>query len=238
MTEVKRLLYEGKAKQVFETHHTDEVIIRFKDTATAFNGKKSENLMDKGIINNAISNILFHSLEKQGIKTHLIKILNDREVIAKKIDIIPLEVVVRNIVAGSLAKRTGLEEGREIDGGILEFYYKNDDLGDPLLNKDHIEFLQLATQSEVIRLEETAHQINQYLIDLFKSIGLILVDFKLEFGRYKDQIILGDEISPDTCRLWDSSTKRIMDKDRFRKDLGDVTTSYREVLDRLKQLEA
>ncbi|HEO65940.1 MAG TPA: phosphoribosylaminoimidazolesuccinocarboxamide synthase [Spirochaetes bacterium] len=238
MTEVKRLLYEGKAKQVFETQHTDEVIIHFKDTATAFNGKKSEDLMDKGIINNAISNILFHRLEKQGIKTHLVKILNDREVIAQKIDIIPLEVVVRNIVAGSLAKRTGLKEGENIDGGILEFYYKDDDLGDPLLNKDHIELLTLATKSEVAVLEGLAHQINQYLIDLFKSIGLILVDFKLEFGRYKDQIILGDEISPDTCRLWDSSTKRIMDKDRFRKDLGDVTTSYREILDRLKQLEA
>ncbi|GMT48836.1 MAG: phosphoribosylaminoimidazole-succinocarboxamide synthase [bacterium] len=237
MTEAKQLLYEGKAKQVFETSHPDEVIIRFKDTATAFNGKKSEELVDKGILNNAISNILFGKLEQLGVKTHLIKVLNDREIIAKKIDIIPLEVVVRNVVAGSLAKRTGIKEGREIDGGILEFYYKNDDLGDPLLNKEHIELLHLATGSEVEGLEGLAHQINQYLIDIFKSIGLILVDFKLEFGRYKDQIILGDEISPDTCRLWDSSTKRIMDKDRFRKDLGDVTSSYREVLDRLKQLE-
>ncbi len=237
MTEAKQLLYEGKAKQVFETSHPDEVIIRFKDTATAFNGKKREELIDKGILNNAISNILFGKLEQLGVKTHLIKVLNDREIIAKKIDIIPLEVVVRNVVAGSLAKRTGLEEGREIDGGILEFYYKDDDLGDPLLNKDHIQLLHLATESEVEGLEGLAHQINQYLIDIFKSIDLILVDFKLEFGRYKDQIVLGDEISPDTCRLWDSSTKRIMDKDRFRKDLGGVMASYREVLDRLKQLE-
>jgi len=237
MPEKGRLLYEGKAKQIYETANPHEVIIHFKDTATAFDGKKREEITDKGLLNNAISNILFQQLEKHGISTHLIKVLDDREILAKRVDIIPLEVVVRNIVAGSLVKRTGLEEGIKIDGGILEYYYKNDDLGDPLLNKEHINLLGLSNGKELKKLEEPAHQINQLLIDLFDSIGLLLVDFKLEFGRLKGDIILADEISPDTCRLWDARTKKIMDKDRFRKDLGKVADVYREVLERLKKLK-
>jgi len=237
MAEMKGLLYEGKAKQVYETDNPEQVIVRFKDTATAFDGKKREDLADKGLLNNAISNILFRRLEAKGIDTHLVEVLNDRDIVAKKLTIIPLEVVARNVVAGSLAKRTGLAEGTEIAGGILEFYYKDDDLGDPLLNKDHINLLKLASEQDIKILESLAHQINQLLIDIFSTVELILVDFKLEFGRFKDKIILGDEISPDTCRLWDAKTKKVMDKDRFRKDMGDVTAVYREVLERLQKLE-
>ncbi|MDH4127727.1 MAG: phosphoribosylaminoimidazolesuccinocarboxamide synthase [Spirochaetota bacterium] len=234
MAEKRALIYEGKAKQVFETDNPDCVIIRFKDTATAFDGKKREEINDKGFLNNAISSILMKFLESKGVATHFIEKLNDREILARKIKIYPLEVVLRNVIAGSLAKRTGLKEGMEIEEGILEYYYKDDKLGDPLINKDHIRLLKLAKESELTRIEEEAHQINQYLIDIFKEIGLILVDFKLEFGCFKGNIVLGDEISPDTCRLWDITTKKVLDKDRFRKDLGDVTEAYREVYDRLQ----
>ncbi len=237
MAEKKELLYEGKAKQVYATTNPNEVIVHFKDTATAFDGKKREEITDKGLLNNAISNILFKQLSKNSVPNHLVSVLNDREILAKKVQIIQLEVVVRNVVAGSLAKRTGLTEGTDVEGGILEFYYKNDALGDPLLNRDHIRLLSLATESELKKLESMAHQINQFLINIFDSIGLILVDFKLEFGRLDKEIILADEISPDTCRLWDSQTKKIMDKDRFRKDMGDVTAVYREVLERLQKLK-
>lgn len=232
-----KLLYEGKAKQIFESDSADKIIVRFTDNATAFNGKKKEELREKGVLNNAITNILFKELEKRGVETHLVEVINDREVVAKKVDIIPLEVVGRNIVAGSLAKRTGLTEGTEIKGGIVEFYYKNDDLGDPLLNKDHIFLLNLASEDELQILEQSARKINDILVEIFKSIGLKLVDFKLEFGKYQDRIILADEISPDTCRLWDIESNKIMDKDRFRKDMGEVTSAYEEVLERLKTLK-
>ena len=231
------LLYEGKAKQIYLTDHPDQVIIHFKDTATAFDGKKKENIEDKGLLNNAISNILFNELSKRGVNSHLIEVLNEREILATKINIIPLEVVVRNVVAGSLAKRTGLSEGTEIEGGIIEFYYKNDDLGDPLFNMDHIKLLKLSTEQDVETLTQLGHTINKHLKEIFLSIGLILVDFKLEFGHFGEVILLGDEISPDTCRLWDVETKKVLDKDRFRKDMGGVTDAYREVYNRLKAIE-
>ena len=231
------LLYEGKAKQIYQTDNPEQVIIHYKDTATAFNGKKKEDIKGKGILNNAISNIFFKQLEKKEIPTHLIEVLNDREILAKKLDIIPLEVVVRNIIAGSLAKRTGLKEGTQIEGMVNEFYYKKDELGDPMINISHIKLLNLATEQEVVKLRNLSRNINQHLRGLLRNRGILLVDMKLEFGRFGDQIILGDEISPDTCRFWDAETNKILDKDRFRNDMGELIESYQEVFDRLKQLE-
>lgn len=228
-----RLLYEGKAKKVYSTEKDKEYIVYFKDDATAGNGLKKGSIGEKGRINNRISSTLFEALEKQGIATHYIKRLNDREMLVKAVDIIPLEVLVRNVSAGSLSKRLGLEEGLELDGTVVEFCYKKDELGDPMINEDHIRILNIAASNEVSQIREMALRINVALIEIFQELDIQLVDFKLEFGRYGDQILLADEISPDTCRLWDIHTGEKLDKDRFRRDLGKVEEAYLEVLGRL-----
>ncbi|RQD76282.1 MAG: phosphoribosylaminoimidazolesuccinocarboxamide synthase, partial [Halanaerobium sp. MSAO_Bac5] len=220
--EKKGLLYEGKAKKIFKTDNKDELIVYYKDDATAFDGQKRGQIDKKGIINNKITNCLFKILEKEGIKTHFIKELNKRETLVKKVDIILIEVVIRNISAGSLVKRLGIEEGIELAKTIIEFYYKNDELGDPLINRYHIEALELATDEELDEITEQAKKINRVLRDFLTSKGVDLVDFKLEFGiTSSGEIILADEITPDTCRFWDTYTKQKLDKDRFRRDLGD-----------------
>lgn len=235
----KEMLYEGKAKQIFASDEEDQLIVHFKDDATAFDGQKKGQISQKGIINNKISNFFFKLLEEKGIKTHLIKELNDRDSLVKKVDIIPLEVVMRNIAAGSIAERLGLEEGSKLPAPVLEFYYKNDDLGDPLINRSHIEVLELAEEEELELLAEMAAEINDILFDFLKNRGVDLVDFKLEFGRTKEgEIILADEISPDTCRFWDSDTQQKLDKDRFRRDLGDVEAAYHEMLKRITGQES
>ncbi len=237
--EKKEMLYEGKAKQIFASDNEDQLIVHFKDDATAFDGQKKGQIAQKGIINNKISNFFFKLLEEKGIKTHLIKELNERDSLVKKVDIIPLEVVMRNIAAGSIAKRLGLEEGTKLPAPVLEFYYKNDDLGDPLINRSHIEVLELADEEELRILAEMAEEINKILFDFLKNQGIDLVDFKLEFGKNKDgEIILADEISPDTCRFWDSETQQKLDKDRFRRDLGDVEAAYHEMLKRITGQES
>ncbi|MDP2681734.1 MAG: phosphoribosylaminoimidazolesuccinocarboxamide synthase [Deltaproteobacteria bacterium] len=222
-------LYEGKAKILYATDSPDLLIQYFKDEATAFDGKKKGIIQEKGILNNKISSRLFQYLEDKGIPTHFVERPSDREMVVKKLEIIPIEVVVRNIVAGSLAKRMGVEEGMFLKKTILEFYYKSDPLGDPMINDYHIEAFGLARKFEVDILKEMAIEINGYLSNFFDERGIILVDFKLEFGRHKGQILLGDEITPDGCRLWDKETKEKMDKDRFRRDLGKTEEAYQEV---------
>ena len=228
------LLYEGKAKQLFQTEDPEILWVRYKDDATAFNGQKFDRLAGKGTLNNQISGYLFQVLEAAGIASHFVKRLSDTEQLVRKVEIIPLEVVVRNIAAGSLAKRIGWAEGEELSRPIVEFYYKNDDLGDPLLIESHIDLLELASPPERQDLINQALRINQILLQFFERIGLMLVDFKLEFGRTRDgTIVLADEISPDTCRLWDVETRDKMDKDRFRRDLGGLVDAYQEVWNRL-----
>lgn len=231
---MKKMLYEGKAKQIFQAPNDSEVLVYFKDDATAFNGEKKGIIKDKGILNNLITSYLFEFLNKEKIETHFIKRINEREMLVKKLNIIPIEVVVRNIAAGSLAKRLGWKEGKVLPHPAIEFYYKNDELGDPLINGSHVSILKLATLQELEQLELLGFKINDVLNTLFKSKGLLLVDFKLEFGRFEDQILLGDEISPDTCRLWDIETLEKLDKDRFRRDLGQVEEAYEEIWNRLK----
>lgn len=233
------MLYEGKAKQIFAADDDEQLIVHFKDDATAFDGKKKGQISQKGIINNKISNFFFKLLEENGIKTHLIRELNQRDSLVKKVDIIPLEVVMRNFAAGSIAERLGLDEGTKLPAPVLEFYYKNDDLGDPLINRSHIAVLQLAAEEELEILAEMAGKINKILFKFLKNRGVDLVDFKLEFGRSRDgEIILADEISPDTCRFWDSDTQQKLDKDRFRRDLGDVEAAYHEMLQRITGQES
>ncbi|WP_028963561.1 phosphoribosylaminoimidazolesuccinocarboxamide synthase [Sulfobacillus thermosulfidooxidans] len=229
----QKLLYEGKAKKVFETDVPGVVIVEFKDDATAFNGEKKGQIADKGVANAAISTKLFQLLEAQGIATHFREQLDARHLAVDLLHMIPLEVVVRNRVAGSLEKRTGLKEGTILPKAVIELYFKNDQLGDPLLNDDHIEVLQLATPELLQQLRSTATKINQILQQFFGQRQLILVDFKLEFGLKGDKLVLGDEISPDTCRLWDEQTLKKLDKDRFRRDLGGVEEAYHEVLERV-----
>lgn len=229
----QKLLYEGKAKKVFETDVPGVVIVEFKDDATAFNGEKKGQIADKGVANAAISTKLFQLLEAQGIATHFREQLDARHLAVDLLHMIPLEVVVRNRVAGSLEKRTGLKEGTILPKAVLELYFKNDQLGDPLLNDDHIEVLQLATPELLQQLRSTATKINEILQQFFGQRQLILVDFKLEFGLKGDKLVLGDEISPDTCRLWDEQTLKKLDKDRFRRDLGGVEEAYHEVLERV-----
>jgi phosphoribosylaminoimidazole-succinocarboxamide synthase len=226
-------LYEGKAKQVFTTDNPDELRVYFKDDATALNGLKKGTIVNKGVLNNKISSFFFEMLGQAGIPHHFIKQLSDREMLVKKLAILPVEVVVRNIAAGSLAKRIGWEEGRKMPAPIVEMYYKNDDLGDPLINDFHIAALGLATPEQVQQLETMALKINELLAAYLKTKNIELIDFKLEFGTHKGQLLLGDEISPDTCRLWDTVTSEKLDKDRFRRDLGNVEDAYREVLKRL-----
>lgn len=228
------MLYEGKAKRVYKTDCDDNYIVEYKDDATAFNGLKKGSVHDKGVVNNKVSSIIFAILEEKGIPTHFISYLNEREQLVKAVDIVPVEVIIRNLATGSITKRLGIEDGLVLDEPILEFCYKNDEYGDPIINEYHAKAMNLATENEIAKIKEYTFLINNILIDFFKTKGLRLVDFKLEFGRYKGDVILADEISPDTCRLWDLETNEKMDKDRFRKDLGNVEEAYQEVLQRLK----
>jgi len=229
------MLYEGKAKKVYKTENPDYYIAEYKDDATAFNGVKKGTIHDKGIVNNKMSALLFKMLEEKGIPTHFEELLNDREQFVKAVKILPLEVIVRNVAAGSLSKRLGLEEGVPMKQTVLEFCYKDDELGDPMINEYHIAAIDLATEAQVETIKEYALKINDILKAFFLERALKLIDFKLEFGVFKDQVILADEISPDTCRLWDVNTNEKMDKDRFRRDLGNVEDTYQQVLGRLEK---
>lgn len=229
----RELLYEGKAKKIFLTEKEDEVIQYFKDDATAFNAQKRGTILEKGVVNNTVSARLFQHLADGGIPSHFIQQLTDREMLTRRVSIIPVEVVVRNRATGSLVQRFGLEEGLVIDPPLIEFFYKNDSLGDPLITEDHIRLLKLATPSQIGELREYAYTINQALTPFFEKRGMILVDCKLEFGLWNSQILLADEISPDTCRFWDIQTGERMDKDRFRKNLGRIEETYQEVLKRV-----
>jgi phosphoribosylaminoimidazole-succinocarboxamide synthase len=231
--EKREMLYEGKAKKVFKTDNEKEYIVSYKDDATAFNGVKKGTIAEKGVVNNTMSALLFKMLEEKGIPTHLVELLNDRETLVKAVKIIPLEVIPRNIAAGSLAKRLGLEEGTVLKQPVLELCYKNDDLGDPMINDDHVLAMELATKDQLEVVKKYAMEINEILIEYFASRKIKLVDFKIEFGLYEGKVILADEISPDTCRLWDAETNEKLDKDRFRRDLGGVEEAYQEVLNRL-----
>ena len=227
-------LYEGKAKKVYATDDPNLVIVSYKDDATAFNGLKKGTISGKGIINNQMSNLLMQMLEKNGVPTHFVKELSERETLVRKVEIVPLEVIVRNLSAGSFAKRYGVEEGIVFAEPTLEFSYKNDDLGDPLLNTSHALALGLATKEEIARIQELALKVNELLKARFARVNITLVDFKLEFGRLSDgSLVLADEISPDTCRFWDSTTHEKLDKDRFRRDLGGVEDAYNEVMRRV-----
>lgn len=235
--EILEQLYEGKAKKVFRTDDETLYLIRFKDDATAFNGVKKGSIADKGVMNNEITALLFQALAKAGIQHHLVEKLNDREQLVKVVKIIPLEVIVRNIAAGSFAKRYGVEEGTVLKQPTLEFCYKNDALDDPLLNNSHIIALGIAAEEDIQFITKQAMKINEVLKDIFQKCNLTLVDFKIEFGRTpKGEIILADEISPDCCRLWDTTTNEKMDKDRFRRDLGNVEEAYQTVLKRLQSI--
>lgn len=228
-------LYEGKAKIVYKTEDPDKVVIYFKDEATAFNAQKRDVIEGKGILNNKISSIFFNILEKNGIPTHFIKQLSDRQMLAYKTQIIPVEVVVRNMATGSIVKRLGIEEKTTFNPPLIEFYLKNDQLGDPIICYEHILALNLATQEDIKKIKELAFKVNQVLKDFLNNLNIILVDFKLEFGKKNDgNIVVADEISPDTCRFWDVKTGERMDKDRFRLNLGDLTKYYEEVLRRLE----
>jgi len=229
----KQPLYEGKAKRIYTTDSADELLVYYKDDATAFNGEKKGTIESKGVLNNKISTFFFNLLSEHGIPHHFIRMVSQREMLVKSLKILPVEVVVRNIAAGSLAKRIGWAEGTKLPQTILEMYYKNDDLGDPLINNYHIKMMGLATEEQVKTMEEYALKINEILSSYLKEKNLELIDFKLEFGVHKGEVILGDEISPDTCRFWDSLTGEKMDKDRFRRDLGNVEEAYQEVLYRL-----
>ena len=233
--EKRSMLYEGKAKKVFETDDPDLLVIEYKDTATAFNGEKKEDIAGKGVLNCAITNAIFKMLEQNGIPTHMVQELDETNILAKKVEIVPLEVIVRNVAAGSFSKRFGVEEGRQLKAPTIEFSYKNDDLGDPMINTYHIRALELATDEEVEKLTEMSFKINELLKAFFLKVGLKLIDFKLEFGRCKGQIVLADEISPDTCRLWDVKTHEKLDKDRFRRDMGKVIEAYQEVFRRISE---
>lgn len=229
-------LYEGKAKKVFKTDDENLLIVSYKDDATAFNGLKKGTISGKGVINNKMSNLLMALLEKNGIPTHYVEELNDRETLVKKVSIVPLEVIIRNISAGSFSKRYGVEEGIRFDSPTIEFSYKNDELGDPLINEYQAMALKLATKEEIEKIKEYSFAVNERLKAFWKECGVTLVDFKLEFGRLSDgTIVLADEISPDTCRLWDSKTGEKLDKDRFRRDLGGVEDAYIEVMKRLNE---
>jgi phosphoribosylaminoimidazole-succinocarboxamide synthase len=231
--EKKEMVYEGKAKRVFKMDDPDLFLISYKDDATAFNGLKKGTIVGKGVVNNRMSNYIFGILEKKGIPTHLVEEINERDTIVKSVKIVPLEVIVRNIAAGSFSKRFGVEEGRKLTNPTLEFCLKDDDLGDPMINDYQILALDLATKEELQTITDMTFKINEALKEFFLTIGVELVDFKIEFGRFHDQIILADEISPDTCRLWDVTTHEKLDKDRFRRDLGGVEEAYAEVMKRL-----
>lgn len=231
--EKREKLYEGKAKILYATDNPDLLIQYFKDDATAFNAQKKGTIDQKGVMNNKISSRIFEFLMKEGIPTHFEKVLNDREQLVKRVKILPLEVIIRNVAAGSMCRTLGLEEGRSLASSVIEFCYKEDKLNDPMVNEYHIRALQLATDEEIDQVKQYAFKINELMSEFFKSLGIQLVDFKLEFGRYHGQVILADEISPDTCRLWEIGTGRKLDKDRFRRDLGNIEEAYQEVLRRV-----
>ena len=233
MVKQLEMMYEGKAKQVFATEDPTLAIIHYKDDATAFNGLKKGTIVGKGVVNNLVSNHLFKMLEQNGVPTHLVEQINDRDSVVRRVQIVPLEVIVRNIAAGSLSKRLGLPEGTKLSSTVLEFCYKNDDLGDPMVNEYHIAAMNLATREEVETISAMALKVNELLTAYLKELNIELIDFKLEFGRFDGKIVLADEISPDTCRFWDSKTGEKLDKDRFRRDLGDVEGAYQEILRRL-----
>lgn len=227
------LLYEGKAKKVFTTNDPDVLIVDYKDDATAFNGEKKGTIVGKGVVNNRMTNFMFRIIEKSGIPTHYIEELSDRETAVKKVEIVPLEVIVRNVAAGSFSKKFGIEEGFKLLQPTLEFSYKNDDLGDPMINDYYAIAIGAATREEIDTISEYALKINEIMKAYFYEKGIDLIDFKIEFGRYKGQVILADEISPDTCRFWDVNTHEKLDKDRFRRDMGNVEEAYEEVFKRL-----
>ena len=232
--EKKEQLYEGKAKKVFSTDDPNLVIVSYKDDATAFNGEKKGTIAGKGAINNVMSNHMFQLLEQQGVPTHFVEQLSDRETVVKKVSIVPLEVIVRNISAGSFAKRYGVKEGIVFDEPTFELSYKNDDLGDPLMNDYHAIALKLATREEIELIKSMTFKVNEVMKQYFDTLNVTLVDFKLEFGKTADgQIVLADEISPDTCRLWDKTTGEKLDKDRFRRDMGGVEEAYQEIMKRV-----
>lgn len=228
------MLYEGKAKKVFKTENPDIYIIEYKDDATAFNALKKGTIVGKGVVNNKMSAIIFELLNNEGIPTHFVKMLSDTEQEVKAVKIVPLEVIIRNVAAGSFSKRLGVEEGAALKNVIFEICYKNDEYGDPLINDYHATALGLATSEELEIMKKYSFKINDILIKFFSERGMRLIDFKIEFGRYNGQIVLADEISPDTCRLWEIGTDRKMDKDRFRRDLGNIEETYKEVLDRVQ----
>ena len=230
------MLYEGKAKQIYATDKADEVIVYYKDDATAFNGEKKGQIEDKGVMNNAITSVIFEMLEKAGVKTHFIEKLNDREQLCKKVEIVPLEVIVRNVAAGSMAKRLGLEEGFALKTTVFELSYKDDSLGDPLINDFHAVGIGATTFEELKVIYDMTAKINDVLKTVFKEQNINLIDFKIEFGRLPDgTVLLADEISPDTCRFWDATTGEKLDKDRFRRDLGNVKDAYIEILKRISK---
>ena len=226
-------LYEGKAKILYSTEETDKLIQHFKDDATAFNAQKKGTIKEKGVLNNKISSRIFDLLEKEGIKTHFIERTSDRDMLVKKVEIIPVEVVIRNVAAGSLSKRMGIDEGITLKEPILEFYYKSDELGDPMINEYHIKVFDLANEKEMDIIKVMALKVNKFLVDFFDKNGIRLIDFKLEFGRYNGDVLLADEITPDGCRLWDKKSGEKMDKDRFRQDLGKIEEAYQEVYKRV-----
>ncbi len=235
MSAMKKLnmLYEGKAKKVYQTENEDLYIVDYKDDATAFNGLKKGSIAGKGVINNKMTNIIFQYLAQNGIENHFVKELSDRETLVKKVEIVPLEVIVRNIAAGSFSQKYGVEEGTQLNNAILEFSYKNDALGDPMINDMQITAIGIATIQELKTITESALKINELMKKFFIERDIILVYFKIEFGKYQNKIILADEVSPDTCRLWDANTKQKLDKDRFRRDLGGVEEAYEEVWKRI-----
>lgn len=234
--EKQEMMYEGKAKQVYATDDPDRVIIHYKDDATAFNGLKKDSIRNKGVLNNKITTILFNELNRRGIATHWIETLNDRDQLCKKVRIVPLEVIVRNIVAGSMAKKFGIDEGTELKTPVYEICYKNDELGDPMINDTHAVGLGLATREELDQIYEITAQVNEALKEILDQIGIRLIDFKLEFGKDSTgRVLLADEISPDTCRFWEKGTDKKLDKDRFRRDMGDVIGAYEEIYGRLSQ---
>ena len=229
----KEQLYEGKAKKVFATEDPDYVIVDYKDDATAFNGEKKGTIRGKGVVNNRMTNYMFKLLEKEGVPTHFVEELNDRETVVKKVEIVPLEVIVRNVAAGSFSKKLGIEEGTPLKRPTLEFSYKNDDLGDPFINDYYALGLGLATEEEIAEITKYAFMVNDFMLKFFKEHNVDLIDFKIEFGRFHGKIILADEISPDTCRFWDSTTHEKLDKDRFRRDMGGVEDAYSEMMRRV-----
>ena len=232
--EKREQLYEGKAKKVYATNDPNLVIVDYKDDATAFNGEKKGTISGKGVINNKMTNYMFGMLEKEGVPTHLVKEISDRETIVKKVSIVPLEVIIRNVAAGSFSKRMGVEEGKKLLCHILEFSYKNDDLGDPFIHDYYALALGLATKEELETISKYAFKVNEFMVGFFKKLNIDLIDFKIEFGKTADgTIILADEISPDTCRFWDSTTHEKLDKDRFRRDMGGVEEAYQEIMKRL-----